>query len=137
METVYHNQKLDELESWMDHFEDQPGASKIPEWLEALRSLRYDGRLTSPERSPANQLRTQLIQMETERDELNDGISDLKSIMAGYAFAVAFYGDHLLGRCLYTRDTVKAQAAGIELVGESTRDNWICPPDCPVEARDG
>lgn len=39
---------LDNLDAWMEHFAEQPGASQMPEWLEALRSLREQRR---PDRS--------------------------------------------------------------------------------------
>lgn len=35
--------RLDELERWLDHFGDQPGANLIDdEWLPALRRLRIE-----------------------------------------------------------------------------------------------
>lgn len=123
---------LDELEEWMDDFTKHPGASEMPRWLAAVRELR-DGKPEppAPSQSPADRMRVGLRSLEEARDELSREAEDLKLIMAGYAFAVIFYGDHLLGRCQFQRLGLRSPAAA------STKALWICPPDCPVEARGG
>lgn len=40
-------ERLDALMLWLEHFTEQPGASLVPEWLEALRRLRWRERLAS------------------------------------------------------------------------------------------